>query len=706
MLTDSLKQSIQQCYRTLLENKGYRARFGQRQMIAEIVKTLANIKTNDKGIRVGESHICAVEAGTGTGKTIAYLVAALPVALEHNKKLIISTATILLQEQLVQKDLPDLLRYGGLPFSFALAKGRGRYLCLSKLENTLSMQRSLNPERALFEDEKQDKLDKRSAKKLEKLHLSFTNREWDGDRDRLTKPVDNALWQKVTTDHNQCTNRRCSNFSTCGYFLAKQDIADADIVVANHDLVLADQALGGGALLPAPSESIYIFDEAHHLPDKALNHFSHHFRINTSKQWLAQIPKIFTQTIAQLGYQSGLDEQLDQLPKTLSMMTDNLGFMREIITPMFDEKGSETVDLWRFARGQIPEEIQVIAKNLTQLFSQLSLSLEQVLNELNDKIKQEVSESKQVIEQFYGRISVLHSRSVSAQALWHSYTGIKDKTSMPVARWIQMIDLPGQLDFDVWSSPVLASELLMELLWQRCHGAVLTSATLTAMNDFNRIHTRMGLPQDTAYRTVPSPFNYRQSATFEVPATAVDPREGAAFEISLVEQLNQLIDPKGATLVLFTARSQMRAVQEKLNPALKAIIISQDETTKQDLVRRHCKRIDSGSGSVIFGLSSLTEGIDLPGKYVQHVIIAKLPFAVPDDPIEATLNEWLKSQGRNPFWEISVPDTTIRLKQACGRLLRSEQDVGRITLLDRRIVTKSYGKAMLDALPDFRRVIG
>ncbi len=706
MLTDALKQTIQQCYRALLDKKGYRARYGQRQMIAEIAKTLANIEINDKGLRVGGEHICAVEAGTGTGKTIAYLVAALPVALEQNKKLVISTATIVLQEQLVQKDLPDLLRYGGLPFSFALAKGRGRYLCLSKLESVLSAQNSKDPGQALFEDELEDRLDKASFRKLEKLHASFTKNQWDGDRDHLRKPVKNKLWQKVTTDHNQCTNRRCTHFSTCSYFLARQEIGDADLVVANHDLVLADQALGGGALLPAPAESIYIFDEAHHLPDKALNHFNQHFRINSSKQWLGQIPKFLAQITAQAGYQPVLEEQLEHLPKTMSMLNDNLAFAREIITGLFEDEQDEASQYWRFPRGQVPEEIRVLASNLSQLFSQLSMSLELVGNELNDKLNQAVTDSKQVIERNYARISVFYSRSVTSQSLWQSYAQDGDQGTTPVARWLQSIDLPGQKDYELWSSPVMASDLLMELLWQRCHGAVLTSATLTGLNDFNRIHMRMGLPQDTAYRTVPSPFNYQQAATFEVPVTAVDPKSGFEFEQSLVQQLNHLIDPKGATLVLFTARQQMHAVLEKIDPALKALIISQDEVSRQELIRRHRATIDAGSGSVIFGLSSLTEGIDLPGKYVNHVIIAKLPFSVPDDPVEATLNEWLKSQGRNPFWEISVPDATIKLKQACGRLLRSEQDVGRITLLDRRVTTKAYGKAMLDALPDFKRVIG
>ena len=216
----------------------------------------------------------------------------------------------------------------------------------------------------------------------------------------------------------------------------------------------------------------------------------------------------------------------------------------------------------------------------------------------------------------------------------------------------------------------------------------------------------MGLPEAARYHVVPSPFDYQNCATFEVPATAIDPRNGRDFEQSLIDQLNDLIDPKSATLVIFTARYQMLAVYKALDEALKPLVLLQDDYSKQELVRRHRSQIDEGQGSVIFGLGSLTEGVDLPGDYVKHVIIAKLPFAVPDDPVEATLTEWLKEQGKDPFWEISVPDASIKLKQACGRLLRTEKDSGRITLLDNRILTKRYGKPMLDSLPDFKRVFG
>jgi len=323
---------------------------------------------------------------------------------------------------------------------------------------------------------------------------------------------------------------------------------------------------------------------------------------------------------------------------------------------------------------------------------------------LLEKGKDEGPELKPVTEQHYMRLSIPLGRSEAAMHLWQSYATPDENGAMPTARWMTKLEYE-QDDIELCSSPVMASEILHNMLWSDCFAAVLTSATLSALNNFKRASTRMGLPDATKYHVVPSPFDYQQCATFEVPDTAMDPRNGKEFEISLIEQLNSLIDPQSATLVIFTARYQMLAVYKSLDEALKPLVLLQDDYSKQELVRRHRNCIDDGRGSVIFGLGSLTEGVDLPGDYLKHVIIAKLPFSVPDDPVEATLTEWLKEQGKDPFWEISVPDASIKLKQACGRLLRTEKDSGRITLLDRRVLTKQYGKPLLDALPDYKKVL-
>lgn len=705
MLSEELKQSIQSAYRKVLENKGFKPRSGQRLMIAEIANTLGAIQEDASGARLGESHICVVEAGTGTGKTLAYMLSALPVALAKQKKLIISTATVLLQEQLIQRDLPDLLRHSGLPFSFTIAKGRGRYLCRAKIESALTADAALGPEQLLFEDELAQKLDSGTLARYQQLVTAYDNKEWNGDRDSWETALNDREWLPITTDHRQCTKRQCRYFKDCGYFLARKEAAESDVVVANHDLVLADLSLGGGALLPAPGESIYVFDEAHHLPDKALSHFNYHVRLKAAKQWLEQVPKMLNQLAGQLGSAAVLQEQIEAIPEVLKTIEENLLFANEIVNGVTQETPQTDEGQWRFARGEVPAELRVIAKNLALQHSRVGVALESVSDMMLDKAKDEL-ELKPLIEQQYPRLALLLGRCQAAQMLWQSYAQESDQSMSPTARWIVQVEGIGrQPDYELWSSPVLVNDLLADILWSECFGAVLTSATLTASDQFERTRGRMGLPENTRYKIVPSPFNYQENATFEVPPGAADPKDGARFSQMLVEQLNRLIKPQDATLVIFTSRQQMLDAANGLDTVLRQQMMTQDDYSKQVLVKRHCEKVDAGEGSIIFGLTSMTEGIDLPGRYVNHVIIAKLPFAVPSDPVEATLNEWLTDMGRNPFWEISVPDAAMRLKQACGRLLRSEQDSGRITLLDRRILTKRYGKTMLDALPSYRRLL-
>ena len=243
-LSEEVKQQIQQAYRDVLAGKSIRARYGQRLMIAEIAKYMGSIDDND-GQRTSPPATCVVEAGTGTGKTLAYLIAAIPVARALGKTLVISTATVALQDQIVLKDLPDLRKHSKLDFSWTLAKGRGRYLCMSRLESRLHDEghgdSDTMPLFLLDNPQDGDAADKAT---FERMLASYGSREWDGDRDHWPEQIPDETWRQVTTDHRQCTNRHCAYFDSCAFFDARKELEDADVVVANHDLVLADLALG------------------------------------------------------------------------------------------------------------------------------------------------------------------------------------------------------------------------------------------------------------------------------------------------------------------------------------------------------------------------------------------------------------------------------------------------------------------------------
>jgi ATP-dependent DNA helicase DinG len=218
MLTDQLKQQIQRAYSQFLESKGMKSRYGQKLMIAEIARTLGAIALDDENRRTTSGHICVVEAGTGTGKTVAYLLPAIAIAKAMGKKLVVSTATVALQEQIVNKDLPELLRHSGLSFNFALAKGRGRYLCLSKLDNLLNEYESgMNPTRALYEDELPS-INAHAIKLYQTMMDALAGNRWNGERDTWPQALEQNEWQIITTDHRQCTGRRCSNVSSCSFF--------------------------------------------------------------------------------------------------------------------------------------------------------------------------------------------------------------------------------------------------------------------------------------------------------------------------------------------------------------------------------------------------------------------------------------------------------------------------------------------------------
>ncbi len=245
MLDHDTKQTIQTAYSRFLEQKNLKPRHGQKLMIAAVARTLGNVASDDDGQRVGEEHVCVVEAGTGTGKTVAYALAAIPAAQAQGKKLVISTATVALQEQIVLKDLPDLRKHSGLVFSHTLAKGRGRYACLYKLDFLLA--HGGEPEtQALYPDERDALLPERTLRLFQILLDALSDSSWDGDRDNWSQAIDNEDWQRLTTDHNQCTGRRCAYVTQCPFFQARENLIDADVIVANHDLVLADLALGGG----------------------------------------------------------------------------------------------------------------------------------------------------------------------------------------------------------------------------------------------------------------------------------------------------------------------------------------------------------------------------------------------------------------------------------------------------------------------------
>jgi len=702
-LSDELKATIQDGYRQFLARRELKPRLGQRQMIGSIASTLGAVDTNSEGERIGDTPIAVVEAGTGTGKTLAYLLSVLPVARAQGKQVVIATGTVALQSQLVEKDIPDMLEATGWKYNFALAKGRGRYLCNVRLEHCMDVSGARQSGMFLYDDEVPFSADKASAEFFQALSDGIDSGEWDGDRDAWPQAIDDSLWRALTVDRRQCAGHRCRKINQCAFFKARATLDDADCIVANHDLVMADLSLGGGAILPPPEETVYVFDEAHRLGDTTLRHFAATCRLQGTVQWLEQMEKGLQSAVKTVSDDRGLVALLEEIGQDLDQsmvaLRQSIPVFRGILDQNLPGGGSH----YRFPLGDVGDDIRNISLTLARSLSKLNVRLDDISTSVEKKLDGYSDIPRVDLEHLHQAAGNWLGRVEAVGALWALMAQKDVQSQPPHARWLASDDL--SQDIRVSVSPISAADLLRENLWYRAFSVVATSATLRALGKFDRFAITVGLPRHATTLAVPGAFDYANAGVLAVPDIGADASDAVAHTQAVIDQLQHLISTDEASLVLFSSRRQMETVADGVEPELRRLLLVQGDYSHSEIIRRHRKKIDDGKGSVIFGLASFAEGLDLPGCYCRHVIIAKLPFAVPDDPLQAAQSEWLENLGHKPFMVMTLPDTSLRLIQACGRLLRTEEDRGRVTILDRRIVTKFYGRQLLDSLPPFRREI-
>ncbi|GAA0255024.1 ATP-dependent DNA helicase DinG [Rhodanobacter caeni] len=702
MLADTTKDAIRAAYARLKDGlPGFRARASQGRMIAEVAKAFGQA-----------GGVAVIEAPTGTGKSMAYLIAGVEVARFQKKKLLIATATVALQEQLVQRDIPLYLKLNGIEAKVALAKGRGRYLCprnLALAANSIndSAQMGLagfDADLVLWTKPPQP----RDKQALAKLGAAFERREWDGDMDSAPEPVSDLLRPMLTTSAGGCTNRKCAHFMNCPFFTARRAVEDAEIIVANQDLVLADLTMPGesagngdpswgGVILPRPDETLYIFDEGHHVPGKAIDRGAAEVYINATVRQLSRLGRQVHAAYSLTDKETLGKLSLDKGDEKLQELSDALEELEKEIRLAWLPDPSETEPMYRGSLGQLPDawvaHAQVLSANTNEVQRWLAAVRRAVV---------EMTDGGPTQEALSRELGMALERIDRQARCWRAWAADDPDNAPPMARWVT---LGGDQQLVCHASAVSAGGLLRSVLWGNASGVVLTSATLSAGGNFRGFADAVGLPGEAVTVSLPSPFDLAAQARLEVPAmrTLPDAREAHAEEIS--QWLADNLDWDAGNLVLFTSRAKLDRVLQKLPIAMVRKVRAQGSLGKSQLVAEHCADIEAGKGSTLFGLASFGEGLDLPGKLCETVVITQLPFAVPTDPVGATYAEWLESRGRNPFIEVSIPEATRLLTQYCGRLIRAETDHGRIVLLDRRVVTKRYGSGILKALPPFRRVI-
>ena len=449
--------------------------------------------------------------------------------------------------------------------------------------------------------------------------------------------------------------------------------------------------------------SIFILDEAHHLPDKTRDQFTARAALRGCADWLKQVSSSIETMARRFDQPREVQRARERLAEEAGGVDDLLAAVGTIVGELPFEPRDADTETHRFPLGEVPQPLAEAAQPLGRSFGSVAAILDDLGSDLDDVVEGNLDwPNAEQAESWRPTIGQLAGRAAGAEALFSDYGSSAPSSA---ARWVTRGLEERREEIELTSVPLMPGEILNDTLWSSCHGALATSATLRALGTFDRFRERTGLPGSARQSHIASPFDFGRVATFSVPRMSAEPPESKDHTEEIAALLPDLLRLEPSALVLFNSWWQFNAVAESLPEELRSNCRMQGEASKQRLIRDHTRAIDQGQPSYVFGLASFAEGVDLPGDYCRHVIMARIPFAVPDDPVDQALAEWLPTQGRNPFMEMSLPDASLRLVQACGRLIRNETDQGRITLLDRRILTRRYGESLLGALPPYRLAI-
>ena len=691
---------------------GFRSRRGQRRMAEQVAHTFSHATLGKVDEEAGEAaptrSIAVIQAGTGVGKSLAYCAPAIAMALSRGTRVLISTATVALQEQLVHKDLPALAKLLPQPFKFSLAKGRGRYVCKLKLDRLAGTgEASEDPmEDDLFAEEEAAARAKRPRQETEAriqfysaMSQTLAQGAWDGDRDSLDTPPEPEVWSAVAAEGASCTGKHCPAFSQCTYYDKRKELVGAQVIVANHDLLLSSL---GARVLPELDNCLLVLDEAHHLPATALDQFSCSMDLSRLT-WIERLASRGLRIGALLEV-----EEIADIPKHSGQLRQTLQDLARIVMDVYGPALKSQRDTWgparvRVPRGELPEPLLAPLGLLSASAEGFLEALRAISKALRAEMRDKPDEARR-LSTLYAQIGMLAPRLEELHTTAQLLLQDAPEGAVPAAKWFTL-EVEG--DFIVvkaHASPILPGTTLRNHLWSAVRGAVLTSATLTSCGHFEFFLRESGLHGDAAATTleVPSPFDYAAQGTLIAAETRADPKNAAQFTAEMVESLlYDIANVEYGALVLFTSREQMRQAVDALPTAMRNVVLVQNALPRTQLLKRHRERVADGLPSVIFGMQSFGEGLDLPGRLCESVFITKLPFAPPDDPVGEARAEWLRAVGRDPFSELVVPATAIRLAQWVGRAIRTEEDQAHVYCYDKRLMNTSYGQRLLKGLPPF-----
>lgn len=664
---------IDQCFAPggILENQleGYESRPGQFKMARAVAKALRTA-----------GHLVA-EAGTGTGKSYAYLIPSLWWAKKTGKKVIVATHTIPLQEQLFKKDLPILAKV--LPFSFngALLKGKGNYLCLKKWLWLQSYYHDLN-----------------LSEKFALLSVMVWLRETEsGDWQEVAQiPSLSRIWGELNADNESCVPGRCAEASRCFMLQARKRAEEADVVIVNHSLLFSDIKTGNNVL---PEYHELVIDEAHHLHQSALEQLGNEISLEQLIHALDLIHRptggsFYGNVKARAGFWARLmpNEIWDRF---LSNLEEVPGYCQEILEQaeevfmILSQILGENLSYRLTAQCQGESWWGTLEIQFENLQGRLGRAIDRLRSMLNSISALEIAECEDLGHEISGRIRELEEiRECFVLAL--------------------QVDEPARVSWlersrrlTLKTSPVDVSETLKERLFSLLDSAVLTSATISVSGSFQHFLGDVGLSVDTPTLLVESPFDYEHQMRFLIVKDLLDSRHSELFHSSEVVEFIAEVSKRmqGRTLVLFTSHRFLREIQlplkERLEEAGLEVLAQGLDGSRNAILEEFLKN----PKSVLLGANSFWEGIDIPGDKLSCVILVKLPFWPPSMPLIAARSEYLEARGKNSFSDFLLPEAVLRFKQGFGRLIRSKSDRGLVILCDARAIEKRYGRVFLTSLP-------
>ena len=631
---------------------------------------------------ISDGGISLIEAGTGTGKTLAYLIP----ALAAGRRVLVSTATKNLQEQLHKKDVPFLQQIIPRDFKVTCMKGRSNYVCLHRMKKAAGS--------PMLEG-------------LEDVNYFDQIRKWageseTGDRAELTDlPEDLSFWPQIDARADTCLGQKCPDFDACFITRMRREAIEADIVIVNHHLFFADLALRGGDYGSVlPDYNTVIFDEAHELEDVAASYFGtsvSNYRVNDLIQDANKLD------IKESDQQGELVKALARL----SQRSDTfwLSFRGEELDDDAPEDGSNSSrdgGAWQSQRSSYRRRGSVGGSQDTRypLRASRFVRVDREENLTPTATGEAYNALRNAVDRLITTLGVVKDPPAELDNIVRRAQSFKFD--------LEFIVSCDQPDFVYWcekrgrgvfinATPIDMSGILEENLFAKVQTAVLTSATMTAGKSFGFIRGRLGIGRAREL-IVESHFDFKKQAVLYLPRSMPDPRSRDFLDASVDEIVRILEVTSGRAFVLFTSLSSMRETYERVRDLIDYPTFIQGQGSKTGLLERFRKT----EGAVLFATSSFWQGVDVQGAALSCVIISKLPFAVPSDPVVAARQKYIDDEGGNSFYQYSVPQAAITLKQGLGRLIRSTTDKGVLSILDPRVRTKSYGRVFLQSIPQCR----